>query len=202
MALSQFPVLPGIGWDIKKVPVTSTRILTAASGVEYRAQNWQNNRWRFLIPLNFLRQYGSYVEYTTITGFILSMAGSFQNWIYNDPFDNTATSQNIGIGDGTTVAFPLVRSIGGYTEPVNYANVLSNVYLNGVLQEPTTYTLSQTGSFGPDTVLFNSAPGSNVVVSADFTFYFVCRFLSDEPEFKNFINARWQNDGIEFESVK
>lgn len=202
MSLPQFPVLPGIGWDIKKTPVTSTRVLTAASGVEYRAQNWASPRWKFAIPINFLRQFLAFTEWSTLTGFILEQAGMFANWIYNDPGDNTCTSQSIGVANGSQVAFPLVRSTGGYTQPVLYVNSVSEVYVNGVAADPTTYTITQTGPYGPDTISFNTAPVVNAVITSDFTFFFVCRFDTDEPEFNEFINNIWSVDKIEFESVK
>lgn len=202
MSLPQFPVLPGIGWDIKKTPVNSTRVMEAASGVEYRAQNWSSPRWKFSIPISFLRQYLAYTEWSTLTGFILQQAGMFANWIYSDPSDNSRTTQNIGTATGAQFNFPVVRSTGGYTEPVFYLNTVSAVYQNGTLVDPTGYTIIQTGPYGPDTIAFGTAPSNTTIITADFTFYFVCRFASDEPEFNEFLTNRWSVEAIEFESVK
>ena len=95
MTLSSFPVLPGIGWDIKKTPVTSTRVLTAASGVEYRAQNWSYPRWKFEIPVNFMRQYGSYTEWSTLFPEFSNVSSSMAQLYFNLATrycDNTAQS--------------------------------------------------------------------------------------------------------------
>lgn len=201
MSLPQFPVLPGVDWNIQKGGLTNTRLLEADSGAEYRAQQWSSPRWKFSLPFQFLRQKGMYTEYQTLQGFVLQMAGQFNNFIYSDPFDNTATAQGCGVGNGVATQFPVVRTFGGYVEPVLYLNTVSAVYLSGVLQT-SGYTIVQTGKYGPDTIQFTSAPSSGVTVSADFTFYFVCRFLNDDNMFGNFLKGNWEMKGLDFESVK
>ena len=202
MTLASFPVWPGIAWKILKTPVMSTRVLGAASGKEYRAQNWSYPRWKFSIPIGFMRQYSTYTEQQTLIGFILSAAGQFANWLYQDPFDNTATNQSVGTGNGTILAFPLVRTIGGFTEPILACTVLTAVYLNGVLQSGGSYSLIQTGSYYNDTINFSTPPGAGVLVTATFTFNFVCRFSADENEFQNDLLNIWSMKSIDFESVK
>ena len=201
MSLTQLPVFPGIGWKITKTPTTSTRVLTATSGVEYRAQNWSSPRWKFSIPIAFLRQFGSYTEQTSLIGFILTAAGQFAAWRYDDPFDDTATNQNLGTGTGSQTAFPLLRTIGGFTEPVLYCSSMNAVYLNGVLQT-SGYTLTQSGTYGPDTLTFTSAPSSGAIVTVSFNFNFVCRFTTDEPELSNDLAYIWSQKALEFISVK
>ncbi len=207
MSLSLFPTLPGLSFPVSKTAVTSTRALEASSGVEYRAQNWSYPRWKFSLPIEFLRQYASYTEWATLVGFILSQAGMFGNFVYNDPNDNVATAQAVGVGDGATKTFPLVRTVGGYTEPILYCNALNNVYLNGVNQG-SGFSLTQSGSYGNDTITFVSAPGMGVAVTATFHFYFVCRFLADDPEMQNFMagvtgtGTRWSVKKLDFYSVK
>jgi uncharacterized protein (TIGR02217 family) len=208
MALSLFPTLPGLAYPVVKTPTTSTRALTGASGVEYRAQNWSYPRWKFSLPIEFLRQFASYTEWTTLVGFILSQAGMFGNFTYNDPTDNVSPAgQPVGAGTGAQTQFPLVRTIGGFTEPILYCNTLTSVYLNGSLQSTSTYSLVQTGSYGPDTIQFNTAPSAGVSVTATFYFYYVCRFLQDDPDFENFMAAnsggqRWNIQKLDFFSVK
>jgi uncharacterized protein (TIGR02217 family) len=205
MTLATFPVLPGIAWNIGKTPVMSTRVMTAASGKEYRAQNWSYPRWKFKLPIEFLRQYGSRTEWSTIVGFILSQAGQFGNFLYNDPFDNLANNQAIGAGTGNQTAFPLVRTIGGFTEPILAVNTISSVKVAGT---PTSaYTLSSTYGYTNDTINFNTAPLLNQSITASFTFFFVCHFLTDDPEFTNFMGGqsggtRWSCKELPFESVK
>lgn len=201
MALQQFPVLAGLGWNISKSSVNSTRVATAASGVEFTAQNWQYPLFKWQLPFNILRQYAAYIEYATLAGFILSQAGQAQNWLYSDPSDNAAVGQGLGAGNATNTQFPLVASVGGFAMPVLYANSVTAVYLNGIVQSGG-YTVSQTGYYGPDTISFATPPGAGVSVTADFTFFFVCRFTSDVNEFVNMYNGRWEIKKLEFKSVK
>ena len=201
MALPTFPTLAGIAYPIGKTPVMSTRALEAASGVEYRARNWTYPRWKFSLPIEFLRQYASFTEWQTIVGFILQQAGMFGNFLFNDTTDNTVKGQQIGVGSGSQKVFPLVRSVGGFVEPVYYCTSLNNIYINGIKQM-TGFTLIQTGNYGPDTVSFAVAPGASAAVTADFTFNYVCRFLQDDPETALFIGGRWSVKQLSFESVK
>lgn len=201
MALAVFPTLAGVAFPVSKTPVMSTRALEAASGIEYRAQNWTNPRWKFSLPIQFLRQYASYSEWQQIVGFILTQAGMFQNFLFNDTTDNTVSSQQLGIGNSSNKNFGLIRAIGGFVEPIYYCTSLNNVYLNGVAQVGG-HSLTQTGNYGPDTLTFTSAPGTGVAVSVDFNFNFVCRFLADDPETQLFISGRWEIKELPFQSVK
>ena len=200
MSLGIFPVLPGIGWNISKTQVWSTRELTAASGKEYRAQNWSYPRYKFSIPIQFLRTFGSYQEFQTLIGFIGQQAGMFNNWLYSDPFDHTSTNQSLGVGNGSTTSFSLIRAIGGFVEPILAVNTISNVAVAGT--STSAYTLSSTYGYANDTIVFNSAPANGAAVTVTFTFYFVCRFTSDAIDFVNFMNNRWSVKSLDFESVK
>ena len=156
MALSIFPVLPGIDWNITKAQTWSTRASTAASGKEYRAQNWSYPRYKFSIPIQFLRTFGSYQEFQTLIGFIGQQAGMFNNWLYSDPSDNTATNQSLGVGSASTTSFPLIRAIGGFVEPILAVNSITNVAVAGT--STSAYTLSSTYGYANDTIVFNFAP--------------------------------------------
>ena len=71
-----------------------------------------------------------------------------------------------------------------------------NIYLNGVLQSPSAYTLTL-----PNQIVFGVAPASGVVVTADFEFYFVCRFTDDKAEFNHFADKLWELQKLDFRSV-
>ena len=51
-----FPNLPGMDIAIKRTPVYATKIQTASSGKELRASFQSTPRYRYALPLNFLRQ--------------------------------------------------------------------------------------------------------------------------------------------------
>ena len=46
-----------------------------------------------------------------------------------------------------------------------------------------------------------SAPGSGVVITADFTYYFLVRFAEDTAEFENFMYQLWSLKQVKLQSV-
>ena len=65
-------------------------------------------------------------------GFFLQLQGQFGTFLYTDPDDNTVTGQAFATGDGATTSFTMMRSLGGFLEPVGWVTSIANVYLNGV----------------------------------------------------------------------
>ena len=51
-----FPSMAGLDIAIKRMPVYATKIQTASSGKELRASFQSTPRFRYSLPLNFLRQ--------------------------------------------------------------------------------------------------------------------------------------------------
>ncbi len=129
-------------------------------------------------------------------GFFLQLQGQFGTFLYVDPDDNAVTGQAFATGDGATTSFTMMRSLGGFLEPVGWVTTLSNVYLNGVHQS-SGYSLTT-----PNTLTFGSPPGSGVVVSADFSYAFHCRFLDDQMDFEEFMSNLWKLGSMKFRSVK
>ncbi len=204
MSNAVFPAwLPGLKMDSTKTPIWSSLVLTGTSGREQRAAFWSYPRWKFSLAYDLLRS-DALGELQTVAGFFNSRQGQYDSFLYADPTDCTATGQAIGLGDGATKVFPLLRSFGGFIEPVAAVNVLGAVYLNGVAQSiPGAVTTSDTLGYGHANALsFAVAPASGVAISADFSFYFRCRFLADQYDFDRFMNTFWEMKQIEFESVK
>ena len=133
----------------------------------------------------------------SLMGFFLQLQGQFGTFLYIDPDDNSVTNQGIGIGDGTTTAFTLVRALGGFAEPVGWVTAVSHVYLNGTPQSAGSYSVT-----APNTLTLTTPPGAGVVVTADFSFAFQCRFLDDQMEFEEFMSNLWKLESLKFRSVK
>lgn len=200
MTLPTFPNnLAGITFNRTKRPVFSSRVLTARSGKEQRVANWPFPKWQFELEYEFLRE-NTNTEFQTLVGFFLSCFGQQLPFLYQDPFDNTVAAQVIGVGDGSTQNFRLVRAFGGFVDQIYNASI-TNVYVGGVLQSGSAWSAAASGSYGNDTVHLNSAPGSNVTVSADFTFNFVCRFLNDQYDFTQLWTAFWEQKKLDFTTV-
>ncbi len=70
------------------------------------------------------------------------------------------------------------------------------VYDNGTLLGPSAYSLTL-----PNQLVFASAPASGHAITADFDFWFVCRFSDDKAEFDKFMNLLWDLEKLDFQSV-
>lgn len=202
MSTAVFPALPGLAWSVDKQPEFATVVRAAATGQETRVALMPAPRWRFKLGYDLLRADAN-AELQTLMGFFLARQGQYDSFLYQDPDDHSVTAQPIGAGDGTTVAFQLVRSFGGFAEPVKAPNLGAtlNVYLAGVLQSPGAYSVSGWGTSAPGILTFNTAPGSGVAISADFSFYFPVRFAADTAEFSQFMHQLWELKQIELVSV-
>jgi uncharacterized protein (TIGR02217 family) len=110
-----------------------------------------------------------------------------------DPTDNVVTGQEIAIGDGSTKSFQLVLAFGGFIEPMLAPNTGAtiNIYFNGVIQ-PAGHTVSDGGTSTPGVLTFTSTPGNGVVITADFSYYWPCRFDTDSFDFSLFMSSYYE----------
>jgi uncharacterized protein (TIGR02217 family) len=201
-----FPALPGLAWSVTKTPTFQTRIQRAVSGRELRALDYPYPLWQFALVYDFLRDNpaAGYDELRTLFGFFMLCQGAFGAFLFQDPSDCQATGQQIGVGNASTTVFQLQRTMGrtlpggGFPEPIAAPNVVGAIYLNGITYNPAAYSVD------PDTglVTFDTAPGSGLIITADFTYYFRCRFIDDKYDFENFMYRLWQLKKLTFISVR
>jgi hypothetical protein len=269
-------------------------------------------RWEWEVTYDVLRS-DSNAEFQTLVGFFNARQGSFDSFLYSDTYDNSVTTQNIGGGTGTATAFQLVRTFGGFSEPILAPNNVTAVYLNGasipaagvaapaaptlgsvaggtiaatiyfakitwVTQsgettaspeaslavalnnlltvqapaapsgavgfnvyvstatgtetkqngstpiaiggtwtEPTSglvagsavpstnttgWSVSSWGTTTPGTLTFAGAPAGGVNITADFTYFWPCRFSDDKMQLNNFMFNLWSGKSIKFISIK
>jgi uncharacterized protein (TIGR02217 family) len=160
-----FPALPGLAWSVTKTPTFQTRIQRAASGRELRALDYPYPLWQFALVYDFLRDdpTAGYDELRTLMGFFMLCQGAFGTFLFRDPSDFQITGQQIGTGDASTTVFQLQRAIGaalpggGFMEPIVAPNVVRMIYLDGITQDPGSYSVdADTGS-----VTFGTAPAAN-----------------------------------------
>jgi hypothetical protein len=213
-----FPSLPGLGWSVKKSPRFQTRTQQAISGRQLRLVDQQYPIWTFTLTFPLLRddndtRAGSgvgpgigYNELRTLAGFFLALQGAYGNFLFWDPSDNTVAGQYLMTGNGTTNSAPLVRQMGNFAEPllgvIDDGSQPLQFYLNGVFQSSGVGTSSQFGySDVADTVSFTTAPASGVVVTANYSYYFLCHFADDTMDLENFVYQLWQAKSVKFESV-
>jgi len=202
MSTAAFPTLMGLGWNVKRSPEWSSRVQTAVSGKETRIALWSYPRWHWDLTFDFLRSDAVNAEFQALAGFFNARQGQFDSFLYTDADDNSVMGQAIGTGDGATLAFPMARSFGGFTEPMLAPATVWAVYLGGVAQSVGSWSVSTWGSTTPGILTFVTAPGAGVAIAADFSFAFPCRFEADTLDFEKFMNQIWSGKSVKFISVK
>jgi hypothetical protein len=70
------------------------------------------------------------------------------------------------------------------------------VYDNGTLLGPSAYSLTL-----PNQLVFPSAPAAGHAITADFDFWFVCRFTDDKVDVDKFMDRLWELEKLQFRSV-
>lgn len=199
MSLPAFPTsLPGLAFDVLRSPNWSTRQLTSRSGKKYLAANWSYGIYTYTLKFTVLRT--NLGEFQTLLGFYNQMNGAYGWFAYTDPYDNAVTLQVLGTGTGSQTVFPFVRTFGGFVEPVLNVTSVSQVTVAG--SGTSSYTTSQSGEFGIDTLTMNSAPTNGQVVAATFAYSWPCHFLKDVNEFNNFALNRYGLKELVFETLK
>jgi len=193
-----FPTLKGLTFPVMKSPIWSTRVQVGVSGKETRLGLWSYPIWKYSIPFDFLRSDNVNLEFQTLMGFYNSRFGPQDDWLFNDPDDNTAVAQQFGVGNGSTTIFQLTRTLGGFVEPVRATIAVTDVSDNGSTVNPANYTVNATTG----KITFTSAPVSGHVLTWSGTYYWRCRFLDDELSAEKFANQFWSAGEVNFQSCK
>ena len=201
-----FPALPGLSWSVTKTPTFQTRIQRAVSGRELRALDYPYPLWQFTLVFAFLRDEptAGLDELRSLLGFYLTCQGAYGTFLFQDPYDYQVAGQYLGTGDSSSAVFQLQRTMGtslpsgGFVEPIVAPNLVTAVYFDGITQNPAIYSVD------PDTGLltFATPPSTGLVVSADFSYWFRCRFIDDSYDFENFMYRLWQLKKLTFISVR
>jgi uncharacterized protein (TIGR02217 family) len=193
-------------------PRWSTTITQVSSAAEHRNQNWLN-------PLHSFKASQAvrcHEELEDLLEHWMVMKGPLFTFPLRDPLDFASrrlvkanlppaiasTDQLLGIGDGVTRIFQLVKKYerGGasYTRPITMPVVESVLVAVNALDPEDSgspggpYSLSVVRDSGE--VIFDHAPPLGVIVTAGFYFDVPCRFLADDS-FDRIVSA-FQVDGF------
>jgi len=197
MSSAVFPSLPGLGWSVQRQPLWKTSLSRSASGRAYTSALMTSPRYRYTLTYEFLRAGQGFTELQQLVAFFNARGGMADTWLFSDPDDNTATAQQFGVGDGATRSFQLVRSFGGYIEPVYAPQGSPSIFINAVLQG-SGYTINaNTG-----VVTFTVAPTAGLALTWTGTFYWISRFNKDMQQFNQFLRQLWELKTLEFETEK
>jgi uncharacterized protein (TIGR02217 family) len=179
----QFPLR--VGYGSAGGPVFSTEVVTIAGGYERRNQNWSQARRRYDAATGVR----STAEAAVLLAFFQARAGRARgfrlcDWLdYTSAADGisspTATDQTLGEGDGTTLAFPLIKNYGsgGTSYARSIAKPVEGTVLIAVNGEALTSGWSCEATTG--VVTFAAAPVSGAVLTAGFEFDVPVRFEDD-----------------------
>ena len=207
-----FPALPGLGWSVTKAPRFATRIQRAVTGRELRILDQPYPIWTWTLTYSLLRDKhdtrgpngtggsglgAGFDELRTLAGFFLQQQGAFQPFLFDDPTDDTVTAQPLGTGNSSTGVFQLIRTMGGFAEPITAPDTVSAIYFNGVLQGASGYTVDAATGL----VAFVTPPAAGQLITADFAYRFRVRFSDDTAEFENFMYQLWQLKQIKLQSA-
>jgi hypothetical protein len=222
-----YPVLKGNAWP-KWTPQFFNQSSIASSGASINLALTQYPLHLFELNYEFLRDTrtasgvtlgNDLSDFTTLMGFFLTQGGTLGRFAYSNPADNRATGMQIAVGDGSTVVFPITRTIvSGYTvntatERVGFfdPNVNVNVYIgtagNPVLQNPASYTLlnnglSNLGGVVSPSITFNGPPPAGQLVTMDFGYMYYCRFAEDIQQFEQFTSVHWLAATVKLQSCR
>lgn len=196
MSNAVFPDLPGIEIRATKAPEWSTAIQRTVSGKELRAANWSYPKWHFTVGYEVLRA-AAEAELQTMVGFFNQRQGSFDSFLFADPDDSAVADQLFGYGDGVTTQYQLVRSLGGFVEPVRAISGTPTIKVNGVASGAGFGVNAATGL-----LTFTAPPADGAVLTWTGGFYFRVRFARDSADFERFLHDLWQLKKLEMVSEK
>ena len=118
------PSLAGLSWSRHKKPGFSTRVASHVSGREVRVALMSYPLYEFEAVYNGLASSATpsftglgAASLQSLMGFFLQLQGQFGTFLYTDPDDTTVTGQAFATGNGTTTAFTIERSLGGFLVP-------------------------------------------------------------------------------------
>ncbi len=184
-AFDDVPYPLALGSDATIIPEFSTSVAVTASGFERRNSLWSNARLRFDVGPGIRSE----AELGELIAFFRARRGAARGFRLRDPSDFSSSGmtgtpgmsdQLLGLGDGVTASFPLVKRYGDgdavqsrrITRPVAESVVISR---DG--SPASGWTLEEGGI-----VTFAAAPAAGAEIRAGFLFEVPVRFAEDRLE--------------------
>lgn len=199
MPLEIFPELTGLKFDLVMAPRFNTGISTSSSGKEVRTQYQAYPLWDYELSYEWLpNRTSGRQDLETIVGFFLQRKGSFESFLYRAPETPYESSILIGLGDGTSTTFRLLRTIGSFVEPAG--GVESAIHLELTVDNLPVALADFTLEDHRD-VIFDTAPSTGAEIRASFYPLLRVRFKEDSAEFNQFVSRLWEIQSLGLRSV-
>ncbi len=163
-------------------PAFQTTIVALGTGREQRNVDWFAQRCSYDVSYGVQKK----SDFIAVVKFFYARLGRARGFRFKDWTDYEAVNEQIGIGDGSTILFQLVKN---YNSLVTYQRKITrpvagttSIRVNGVI---TPFSINvDTG-----VVTINPAPAIAAVITASFEFDVPVRFDSDKLD----LNARtWE----------
>jgi hypothetical protein len=204
-----YPTLKGLGFNVKWRPqFFNMPTQTTTSGADIDLGLADTPLHDFVLTYDVLPDRFGDTDFKTLMGFFLMMRGTLGRFLFKNPDDNEVVGQSLTTTDGINSLFgPLQRTYGanGYTstEPVGYVDVTQpfNLYANGVLQSPDTYSLVQTTPCDVQ-VKFNNTPTAGLVLTCDMSYFYYCKFAESASTFEKFMHQLWLVSQVNIHSCR
>jgi len=164
-------------------PVRRTEIVALASGREERNSPWAHSRRRW----NAAPGIKTLDDIATLTAFFEARRGQLYGFRFRDPVDHasardvTPTDQPLGMGDGTTTIFQLIKR---YDDSGSlYDRVITKPVAGSVRIAVEGLEMVAGSEFSVDTdtgeITFTTAPDGGAVLTAGYEFDVPVRFDTD-----------------------
>lgn len=163
---------PCVAYGFTGGPEFSTRVVNLKNGHERRNANWSNARHRYTAPFQNIRP----EAYNEIKRVFNACRGMLHGFLFEDPFDHTATLASLGAAPSGTTPVQLVTTSTAdfvtYTRTITRPQAGAVVFQNGI---PKAGSLDlDTGVFTPTT---SWTPGAALAWTGEF--YVPVRFAND-----------------------
>lgn len=203
-----FPTLP-VGFPVSMTPKFANVAGGLPIGRDMRASEQTLPVWEFEINFEVLRNQtqnnqlyepmAGFTEFIRLSQLFIAGIGQFGQFLFDAWWDHSRTDQTIGIGDGVTGTYTMVRTWGSgalqFTEPVGAINIITNVKVNGIALNPATdYTISNNNQ-----ITFTTPPGNGDSITSTFSFYYLCHMTESQQDYNEFYK-NWWTAKIKFES--
>lgn len=191
MAIRIFPSdLNKLAWSSKKTMAWNTEVQTSGSGMVRTMTNRLYPSWTIQTKFAFL----SNLEYQKFLGFVALVKGAHEPFLWLDPDDYEIKGLRLTANaDGKT--YQALLKMGEYVEPVEYIDRVT-VYINGITAPATSYKV-QDGQ-----IIFNTAPGRDAKVTADYRYYWKVMFKDDKVTIENVYTNINKSDTFKLEVVR
>lgn len=193
--LVDVPRLPdALAYGATGGPHFLTQVVMVQSGDEQRNQCWAQARELF--ELGYRNRDDT--ETKTLIAFFSAVAlGRAFPFRLHDflPGEDTGTEEPLGVGDGSTRVFPLLKryAVAGYTDDRLITRPVAGSVTCALDGTPTA-AFSVDASTG--LVTFTAPPGLGVAITASFRFEVLCRFNTDTLPLRRTAPTTWTWDSI------